>query len=56
MRGVYLPAAGTHTVEFRFRLSNKPIYVTFSALGVAFLLAGFLFYAGRRNSGPAAQP
>jgi hypothetical protein len=39
MRGVYLPA-GEHSVEFRFSLSVKPLFVTLSAIvvfGILFL-------------------
>jgi hypothetical protein len=43
MRGVYLPA-GEHSVEFRFRLPIKPLYVTVSAMVLGILLCGFLFY------------
>jgi hypothetical protein len=54
MRGVYLPAAGQHTVEFSFTLPHRPLYVTLAAIGVGLLLGGFLFYASRRNAEPAA--
>jgi hypothetical protein len=54
MRGVYVPA-GPHTVEFNFRLSNKPIYVTLSAIGVGILLCVGLFGLTRREKS-AAQP
>ncbi len=54
MRGVYLPTAGRHTVEFSFTLPHRPLYVTLTAIGVGLLLCGFLFYASRRNPAPAA--
>jgi hypothetical protein len=54
MRGVYLPTAGTHTVDFNFTLPHRPLYVTLAAIGVAILLGGFLFYSSRRNAAPAA--
>ncbi len=48
MRGVYLaPSPNPHTVEFQFSLTNKPLYVTLSAIGVGILLSGFLIYSGR---------
>ncbi len=49
MRGVYLPAAGKHTVEFHFRMPNKPLYVTLSALGVGLVLGGVLLWGSRRQ-------
>ena len=45
MRGVYLPTAGQHTVEFKFSLSHQPLYVTLSAMGLGLLLGGFLLAA-----------
>ena len=51
MRGVYLPP-GSHTVEFRFTLPNKPLYVTLAAMGVGLLLLGLLIFLERRK--PAA--
>ena len=53
MRGVYVPA-GPHTVEFKFSLPDKPLYVTLSAIGLGLLLCGFLFWACRRPA--PAQP
>ena len=49
MRGVYLPAAGAHKVEFSFSVPSKPLDATLTALGIAVLLCGFLFFAGRRS-------
>jgi hypothetical protein len=51
MRGVYLPP-GSHTVEFRFTLPNKPLYVTIAAMVVGILLLGLLILLERRK--PAA--
>jgi len=46
MRGVYLPA-GAHTVEFRFTLPHKLLYVTLSAMLLGILLGAYLLVAGR---------
>lgn len=46
MRGVFL-TPGTHTVEFFFRPSLKPGYVTLSAIGLGILLSGLLIYSER---------
>jgi hypothetical protein len=43
MRGVYLPAAGQHTIEFQFSLPHRPFYVSLVGIGVAILLGGFLW-------------
>jgi len=51
MRGVSLPP-GSHTVEFRFTLPNKPLYVTLTAMVVGILLLGLLMFLERRK--PAA--
>jgi uncharacterized iron-regulated membrane protein len=50
MRGVYLPTAGQHTVDFRFSLPNRPLWVTLAALIVGLGLCGFLFYSSRRSA------
>jgi len=56
MRGVYLPAAGSHTVDFKFKYPNPPLYITLTAIAFGMVLCGFLFYT-RRRPGPApAQP
>lgn len=47
MRGVFVPA-GAHTVEFRFNVPNKLLYITLTAIGVGILLSGLLFLLGRR--------
>ncbi|HTA94760.1 MAG TPA: hypothetical protein VK769_01415, partial [Verrucomicrobiae bacterium] len=49
MRGVYL-APGAHTVEFRFYLPNRPLYVSLAAVGVGIILIGCLFFLTRRGS------
>jgi hypothetical protein len=51
MRGVYL-APGVHTVEFRFTLPNKPLYVTLTAIATGILLLGLLIFLERLK--PAA--
>ena len=43
MRGVQIPP-GVHEVIFDFRLPNKPLYVTLSAIGLGGLLGAFLFF------------
>jgi len=48
MRGVYL-TPGQHTVEFQFRLPNKPLFVTLAAIGTGLLLCGVLLVLTRRN-------
>jgi len=48
MRGVYL-TPGTHAIEYRYYLSNKPMYVTLTAMGVAVLLGGFLLVTSRKQ-------
>ena len=48
MRGVYLPDAGTHTIDFQFSLPHKPLYVTLTAMGLVVLLCGILFVTTRR--------
>ena len=48
MRGVYLPAAGQHTVDFSFSLPHRPLYITLSAIVVGIGLCGLLFFT-RRN-------
>ena len=45
MRGVYLPAAGTHTVDFQFHLPHWQLYVTLTAIGLGIVLCGFLALA-----------
>jgi len=53
MRGVYL-TPGEHTVEFKFTLPNRPLYVSLAAIVVGVLLCGFLFFRERRPSAPAS--
>jgi hypothetical protein len=54
MRGVYL-TPGAHTVEFKFSLPNKPLYVTLTAISAAILLCGLLFFSTRRQSAPTIK-
>ena len=49
MRGVFLTPGPQHTVEFQFKLPNKPLYITLTAIGVGILLCGFLFISARRS-------
>ena len=55
MRGVLL-MPGAHTVEFKFTLPSKPLYITLAAIGVGILLCGFLIVATRRQAGAVTQP
>ena len=46
MRGVYLPP-GPHTVEFQYKISNGPLYVTLAAIAVGLFLCGCLWFTCR---------
>jgi uncharacterized membrane protein YfhO len=46
MRGVYL-TPGAHTIEFQFKLPNRPFYVSSTAIGILILLAGWLVFSTR---------
>ncbi len=48
MRGVYL-TPGARTVEFQFRLPNRPLYITLAAIGAGILMCGFLLVSTRRS-------
>jgi hypothetical protein len=54
MRGVYL-APGGHTVEFRFTLPHKPLYVTLTAMAVGIFLTGLLIFLERKPQLPATK-
>jgi hypothetical protein len=54
VQGVYLPTAGPHTVDFRFLLPHRPMYVTLAAIALGLGLCGFLFYSTRRASARTA--
>ncbi len=54
MRGVYLPTAGQHTVEFQFSLPHRPLYITLAGLGVAVLLCAFLALNARKRQAVAS--
>lgn len=51
MRGVQVPA-GSHTVEFIFRLPMKSLFVTMTAVGIGGLLLGALIVTRRQESPP----
>jgi hypothetical protein len=53
MRGVFLPA-GEHAVEFRFRPSVTPLYITLFAFAVGIVLAAYLIWS-RFVGEPAAR-
>ena len=58
MRGVYV-AAGTHTVEFRFRVRTWPLYVTAPGIFLGLLILGTVIgleRRGIRKPHPAAAP
>lgn len=48
MRGVYLPSAGPHTVEFKFEQPHGPLYLTVTAMFAGILLCGFLVSSTRK--------
>jgi hypothetical protein len=54
MRGVYLPTAGQHTVDFQFHLPVRALYITLSAILFAVVLCGFLAFASRNRQTVAA--
>jgi hypothetical protein len=56
MRGVYLPKAGSHTVDFKFQYPDRPLCVTLTAIATGVVLCGFLFYTRRRPAPAPAQP
>jgi hypothetical protein len=53
MRGVYL-TPGAHTVEFRFTLPNKPLYVTLAAIVMGIFLLGLLIFLEKRKPATTA--
>jgi hypothetical protein len=57
MRGVFL-SAGAHTVEFKFSLPHKPLYVTTVAIGIGIALCGLLIFSARQQpkTAPANRP
>ncbi len=48
MRGVFLQP-GQHTVKFDFSMPNRPLYVTFAAIGIGIILCGFLLIQSRKT-------
>jgi hypothetical protein len=55
MRGVYL-TPGTHVVDFRFVISNKPLYFTLAAAALGILLLGLLASGRVNGKSPDAAP
>jgi hypothetical protein len=49
MRGVFLPTPGQHTVDFRFHLPHRPLYVTLAAMAFGIVLCGILAFASRKR-------
>ncbi|HSY74552.1 MAG TPA: hypothetical protein VK810_03700, partial [Dongiaceae bacterium] len=47
MRGIYL-TPGAHTVEFRFYVPNRPLYITLTAIVVGILLSAALIFLTRK--------
>ncbi len=48
MRGVQLPP-GEHRVEFHYRPSTTPLYVSLAAIGLGLALLGYLAFGARRE-------
>ncbi len=51
MRGVYVPA-GIHTIEFRFRMSLRPLYISLTGIAVALALIGILIATKPKQAAP----
>jgi uncharacterized membrane protein YfhO len=49
VRGVAIPAAGEHTIEFTFSLPMGPTYVTLAALVLGIGLTAYLIFVPRRS-------
>jgi hypothetical protein len=49
MRGVYL-TPGTHTVEFKFIVPNRPLYISLAAIVFGIVLSGCLLVWQRRTT------
>ncbi|HLP78484.1 MAG TPA: hypothetical protein VK327_16390, partial [Candidatus Paceibacterota bacterium] len=49
MRGVYL-SAGNHDVEFIYKTDPRPMYVTLTALGLAFVMIGYVTVSSRKET------
>ena len=54
MRGVQLKP-GSHTVEFTFNFSNRPLQITLAGLVLAMALIGLLVFLTRKPQNPAAK-
>lgn len=50
MRGVHLPQAGEHTIEFSFRRPMGPTYITLTAMALGVVLIAYLVLAARRTT------
>jgi hypothetical protein len=50
MRGVYLPTADSHTVDFSFSLPHRPLYVTLAGLIIGLGLSCFLILTRRKET------
>lgn len=55
MRGVQV-AAGTHTVDFRFSPSIRPLYISLAGLGLGLVLIGFLAVTARTEDPVQPEP
>jgi hypothetical protein len=55
MRGVYLTPSA-HTVEFRFKLSNGPLYVTVAAIAAGIFLCGYLLFGSKHVEPDLKRP
>jgi len=49
MRGVFVPT-GQHTVEFKFSMPHKPLYITLSAWAIGLAMCGVLFWNRRSTA------
>jgi len=56
MRGVYVPTAGDHTIDFQFDLPHPLLYVTLTAFLIGLGLCAFLVISSRQKNVAVTQP